>query len=89
MTPDGLRVIDSDTHVIEPPDLWQRYIDPAYRHVAPVGLTDLPRDMRVRVKSHVLLRLGSVRPMRDGDSPWSTEQDRLYGPAEARGWGPA
>jgi predicted TIM-barrel fold metal-dependent hydrolase len=25
------RVIDADGHVLEPPDVWQRYIDPAYR----------------------------------------------------------
>jgi predicted TIM-barrel fold metal-dependent hydrolase len=86
MTPDGLRVIDSDMHVLEPPDLWQRYIDPAFRHVAPVGLTEMPRDMRVRVKSHVMLRLGPVRPMRDGASPWSSEQDRVFAAAEARAW---
>ena len=24
-------VIDADGHVLEPPDVWQRYIDPAYR----------------------------------------------------------
>ena len=43
MTPDGLKVMDSDMHVLEPPDLWQRYIDPAFRHVAPVGLAEMPR----------------------------------------------
>ena len=43
---------------MEPPDLWQRYIDPAYAHAAPIGLTEMPRDMRVRVKNHTLLRLG-------------------------------
>ena len=33
----GFKVIDSDMHVIEPADLWQRYIDPAFKGVAPVG----------------------------------------------------
>src|SRR5262249_52865768 len=82
----SLPAADSDLHVLEPADLWQRYIDPAYRHAAPVGLTEMPRDMRVKVKSHVVLRLGRVRPMRPGDSPWSEEQSRLYAHAEARGW---
>src|SRR5881296_3037000 len=86
VTTRGFRVADSDMHVLEPPDLWQRYIDPAWKHVAPVGLTELPRDMRVKVKSHVLLRLGRVRPMRPGESPWSSEQNALYAHAEARGW---
>jgi predicted TIM-barrel fold metal-dependent hydrolase len=86
MTPDGLEVIDSDMHVLEPPDLWQRYIDPAFRHVAPVGLAEMPRDMRVRVKSHVMLKLGPVRPMAAGARAWSAEQDRVYAEAERRGW---
>src|SRR5262249_50004529 len=33
----GFKVIDSDMHVIEPVDLWQRYIDPAFKKIAPVG----------------------------------------------------
>ena len=36
---------------------------PAYRHAAPVGLTEMRRDMRVKVKSHVILRMGAVRPV--------------------------
>ena len=47
MAVDGWLIADSDMHVMEPPDLWQRYIDPAYRHAAPVGLMEIPRDMRV------------------------------------------
>ena len=34
---DGYRVIDADGHVLEPPDLWERHIDPAFRHQAPRG----------------------------------------------------
>src|SRR5687767_2599551 len=73
---------------MEPPDLWQRYIDPAYRHAAPVGLTEMERDMRVRVKNHTLLRLGSVRPQRiDGrKTGWREEHDSVYADAEAAGW---
>ena len=52
-------ICDSDLHVMEPPDLWERYIDPAYAHAAPRGLSEIPRDMRVQVKNHVMLRLGA------------------------------
>ena len=87
MTKSGLKVADSDMHVLEPPDLWQRYIDPAWKHAAPVGLTELPRDMRVKVKSHVVLRIGRVRPVRGTvGGPWSSEHDRVYARAEERGW---
>src|SRR5438046_9727818 len=74
-------------HVLEPPDLWQRYIDPAWKHAAPVGLTELRRDIRVKVKSSVVLRIGTVRPQRgDAAGPWSTVQDETFADAERRGW---
>src|SRR5438477_396181 len=28
---DGFRVIDADRHIIEPSDLWDRYMDPAFK----------------------------------------------------------
>lgn len=31
----GFRVMDSDIHVLEPHDLWQRYIEPGFRERAP------------------------------------------------------
>jgi len=46
----GFKVIDSDLHVMEPPDLWQRYIEPAYVDRAPIGLTRHPRDLGVKVE---------------------------------------
>src|ERR671917_2713898 len=79
---------DADLHVMEPPDLWQRYIDPAFAHAAPVGLAEIPRDMRVRVKNHTVLRMGRVRPLRvDGrKTGWREDHDNVYAGAEARGW---
>jgi predicted TIM-barrel fold metal-dependent hydrolase len=88
VTKNGLLVADSDMHIFEPPDLWQRYIDPAWRHAAPVGLTEMQRDMRVKVKSHVILRLGAVRPLADR-SAWKAEHQNVYAAAERRGWDPA
>ena len=29
---DGLRFVDSDMHVMEPPDLFDRYLDPKFKH---------------------------------------------------------
>ena len=43
----GFKVIDSDMHIIEPPDLWQRYIDPEFKDRGPVGLTDRVGDLRM------------------------------------------
>jgi len=89
VTMKGYRVADSDMHVLEPPDLWQRYIDPAFKHAAPVGLTEMRRDMRVKVKSHVMLRMGRVRPaVANGASAWQSSHDQAFAEAEARGWDP-
>jgi predicted TIM-barrel fold metal-dependent hydrolase len=87
MNKDGWLVADSDMHIFEPPDLWQRYIAPEWKHAAPVGLTELRRDMRVKVKSHVILRLGTQRPSRPGDV-WKASQESPYLKAEQQGWNP-
>ena len=41
---DGLRFVDSDMHVMEPPDLFDRYLDPAFKHrvSVPVGADGRP-----------------------------------------------
>ena len=38
MAQDGLKVMDSGMHIVEPADLWERYIDPAFKDRAPRGL---------------------------------------------------
>ena len=48
MARQGFRVFDSDMHVMEPPNLWERYIDPEFQSRAPRGVTsDNVRDLRV------------------------------------------
>jgi uncharacterized protein len=48
MAKQGFKILDSDMHVMEPPDLWQRYIDGKYRTRAPRGVTsDNVRDLRM------------------------------------------
>ena len=49
MTDNSYRFMDSDMHVIEPVDLWQRYIDPAYRNIAPIGLDRYQQDVSIEV----------------------------------------
>ncbi len=41
---DGLRFVDSDMHIMEPPDLFERYLDPKFRHRVslPVGADGRP-----------------------------------------------
>jgi predicted TIM-barrel fold metal-dependent hydrolase len=37
MAKQGFKVLDSDMHLMEPLDLWERYIDPKYKSRAPKG----------------------------------------------------
>ncbi len=85
MAINGWLVADSDMHVMEPADLWQRYMDPSWAHAAPVGLSEIERDMRVKVKNAVMLRLGRMRPQAGG-RPWKSSQDQAFVHAEASNW---
>ena len=50
MAENGLKMLDSDMHAIEPADLWQHYIDPAFKDRTPRGFTRWPRDMLVSLE---------------------------------------
>ena len=43
----GYKIIDADSHVIEPPAMWREYLDPEYREFAPSA------DMRIQGKEIV------------------------------------
>ena len=69
---------------MEPADLWQRYMPPEYAHAAPIGLTELERDMRVRVKNHTLLRIGHVRPQKVDGRKTGWREEHAVGLRRAR-----
>ncbi len=85
MAVNGWLAADSDMHVMEPADLWQRYMDPRWGHAIPVGLEELERDMRVRVKNEVMLRMGRMRPQAEGRA-WKADQDSSFVHAEEQRW---
>src|SRR3989442_16005426 len=66
----GFKVLDSDMHIIEPPDLWQRYIDPELKDQAPRGLTETVGDLRL------------IGP--DG-KPWGRDADAVRDQQRGRG----
>ncbi len=89
MTANGFKVADSDMHIFEPSDLWQRYIEPEFRHAAPVGLNEMPRDMRVRVQSTIVLRGGPAQPAgATRGSAWRDEHESAYAEPAKCGWDP-
>ena len=48
MAKNGYKIFDSDMHIMEPADLWQRYIDTKYGDIAPKGRTsDNVRDLGI------------------------------------------
>ena len=48
MAKNGFKIIDSDMHIMEPPDLWERYIDKKFRDRAPRGVVSHNvRDLRM------------------------------------------
>ena len=63
MARDGFKVFDSDMHIMEPPDLWERYIASEFRAQAPRGRTsENVRDLRLKfpTASQAALRTDGV-----------------------------
>ena len=56
---DGFKIFDSDMHVLEPVDLWERYIDPPFRHRAPRGTQRKTTDVGVMVDGTDAFRLSA------------------------------
>src|SRR5438876_9943920 len=71
------KVIDADGHILEPIDLWDRYMDPAYRERAPRLIIGDNGKERLLVEGKILGnpkglgRLGAVGA-RDGSVPADT-----------------
>ena len=87
MAKQGFRVMDSDMHVVEPADLWQRYLDPVWRSAAPLGTRTGPRDIGL------LMRGAPVNRPGHGGEDWFRVLDAHMKPrnadydfAERRGW---
>src|SRR6185436_59727 len=48
MAKNGFKILDSDMHIMEPPDLWEKYIDGKFKSRAPRGITSKNvRDLRL------------------------------------------
>src|SRR5437762_231532 len=82
------KVLDSDIHIIEPPDLWQRYIDPAFKDRAPIGLTEDEGDLRLAHAGKPWGRVSGVdadRSRRRQGRNYALYQER-WRPYAERGW---
>ena len=54
MAKNGFKVMDSDMHVVEPLDLWERYTEPAFRDRAPKGISRARGDMQIELEGHLM-----------------------------------
>ena len=84
----SFRVMDSDMHVLEPPDLWQRYIAPGFRDRAPAGQTRFQRDLGVTLDGKQLHEYRAAPITGAGGKREYDEQDFKYRDAEEHGWDP-
>ena len=57
MAKNGFKLIDAEMHVMEPTDLWQRYIDPEFRERAPRRLDERRWDIRTLVEGEVMAQI--------------------------------
>jgi hypothetical protein len=57
MAKNGFRMIDAEMHVMEPTDLWQRYIDPEFRARAPRRLSERRWDIRTLVEGEIMAQI--------------------------------
>jgi len=83
MAVNGWLAADSDMHVMEPADLWQRYMDPKWGLLTPIGLEDSVRDMRVKLKSVIQPNRGAG-PF--AGNPYNPAQEAALRESEERGW---
>ena len=58
MAKNGFKVMDSDMHLLEPVDLWERYIDEEYKERAPRGLKRTPLDLGLTMEGDHAIRIG-------------------------------
>jgi len=88
MAKSGFKMIDAEMHVMEPVDLWERYIDPEFKARAPRRLSERRWDIRTVVEGEVMAS------MVGGDWPALTDAEEKalgdrYAEEIARNFDPA
>ena len=53
MAKNGFKILDSDIHIMEPPDLWERYIDPPFKGRVQ-GFYEFTEDMRLEIDGKMM-----------------------------------
>ncbi len=56
------RVIDADAHFVEPPEVWNKYLDPKFRHAAPKKVIDNQGRSRRVIANHMMEYIPNAPP---------------------------
>jgi len=79
MAKNGFKVMDSDMHIMEPPDLWERYLEPEFRSRAPRGLiTENVRDLRMVQSDGAPWGFDPSQALLVGDDPDPENPDKQH-----------
>lgn len=81
MAKNEFKVLDSDMHIIEPKDLWPRYIDAQFRDIAPRGVDRHHGDTQLDFLGHVV-----PDDPEDWTSEKAAETDEFYKDSYENGW---
>ncbi|NIO08385.1 MAG: amidohydrolase family protein, partial [Deltaproteobacteria bacterium] len=85
MAMNGFKVFDSDMHIMEPPDLWERYMASEFRSMAPRGVTsENVRDLRIAFPGETSNFRTTGASQRPGHN--YERNQSLYRDHAARGW---
>lgn len=88
MAKQGLKILDSDMHLMEPVDLWERYMDSRFKSEAPRGLTSFNvRDLRMAHPDGRLWGLPPTHGQRNSNQGRNfTKNQDIYRSHAERGW---
>ena len=82
------RLISSDSHIYEPPDLWEQYLEAEFKPYAPRGvLSENVRDLRMQHPDGTLWGLPQVHAGNVTKGHNFEKNQGIYGVHAARGWG--
>ena len=89
MAKNGFKILDSDMHIMEPPDLWERYIDSKFKHRAPRGVTSSNiRDLRMVYPDGREWARTTTRQNNSARGENFEKNQTLYRSDAERGWSP-
>src|SRR2546428_14186215 len=81
MAKNGFKLLDSDMHIVEPPDLWERYIDPAFKAQAPRGWPGPENPSVLEVAGKVMPPIVAT-PKAHYQTMYASEADRYHRASE-------